>query len=193
MGSDKAFLKLGDKTFLERAATALQAISQKVFVVGNNLPTDLFLPVVADVYENGATKDKASIIGLYSALTNSKSEWTAVLACDLPFITGEFFSQLAALGNLQKNISDVILPVQRDNKIQPLSALYKTETCLSPIEKMIAAGNFRLSEIFEHLKTRRVSFSEIEDLPNAENFFFNVNTTEDLKQAEEVCASLKIN
>lgn len=187
MKSDKAFLRLGGKTFIERAAAALQAISQNQYVIGGNLPDNLFLPVLPDVYQSDETEKRASIIGLHSALTYSKTRRTAVLACDLPFVTGELMTRLAAPDKINDpNNFDAIAPVQPDGRIQPLCAIYRREICLPTIEKMLVAGNFRLQEIFAQVNTRRIGFSEIADLPNAENFFFNVNTPEDLSRAIEI-------
>lgn len=187
MKRHKAFLELGGKSFLERAAVALHAVSQNLYVIGNSLPDNLFLPVVPDIYQISENKKRASIIGVHSALFNSKAEWTAILACDLPFASGELLARLATLGNISgKSDFDAVVPVQPDGKLQPLCAIYKTKVCLPQIKKMIAAGNFRLREIFSELNTRRVYFSEIADLPNAQNFFFNVNTPEDFCAAEEI-------
>ncbi|MGI8494611.1 MAG: molybdenum cofactor guanylyltransferase, partial [Pyrinomonadaceae bacterium] len=87
--------------------------------------------------------------------------------------------------NSQNNF-DAIAPVQPDGRIQPLCAIYKREICLPIIEKMLAAGNFRLQEIFTRVNSRLIDFSEIADLPDAENFFFNVNTPEDFRRAEQI-------
>jgi molybdopterin-guanine dinucleotide biosynthesis protein A len=187
MGKDKAFLRVGGKTLIECAADALSAVSANPHIVGNDLPGDLFLPVVSDVRSIGGTEKRASIIGLYSALTHSKSEWTAILACDLPFVSRELFSRLALLGEVfEKNAFEAVAPVQPDGTIQPLCAFYKTAVCLPVIEKMFAANDFRLQGIFRQVNARLVKFSEIADLPNAENFFFNVNTPEDLQRASEI-------
>lgn len=187
MGNDKAFLRLGGKTFIERAAAALQSISQRQYVIGDVLPDDLFLPVLPDFYQIGETEKRASIIGLHSALTYSKTNWTAVLACDLPFVTNELIKRLAALGEVNNpNNSAAIAPLQPDGRIQPLCAFYKREICLPIIEKMLAAGNFRLQEIFTQVNSRLINFSEIADLQNAENFFFNVNTPEDFHRANDI-------
>lgn len=187
MGSDKAFLRLGGKTFIKRAATALQLISQHQSVIGDVLPDDLFLPVMPDIYQIGETEKRASIIGLHSALTYSKKHWTAILACDLPFVTNELMKRLAKVGEINsQNNFDAIAPVQPDGRIQPLCAIYKREICLPIIEKMLAAGNFRLQEIFTRVNSRLIDFSEIADLPDAENFFFNVNTPEDFRRAEQI-------
>jgi molybdopterin-guanine dinucleotide biosynthesis protein A len=51
---------------------------------------------------------------------------------------------------------------------------------------MVAANDLRLQGIFRQVNARLVKFSEIADLPNAENFFFNVNTPEDLQRASEI-------
>jgi molybdopterin-guanine dinucleotide biosynthesis protein A len=37
-----------------------------------------------------------------------------------------------------------------------------------------------------NVRTRHVQFVELRDMPGANNFFFNVNTQEDLKKAQAI-------
>ncbi|MBK6725484.1 MAG: NTP transferase domain-containing protein [Acidobacteria bacterium] len=37
---------------------------------------------------------RGAIVGLYTALLSAKTEWIAVLACDLPFVTGELMTRM---------------------------------------------------------------------------------------------------
>ena len=187
MGKDKALLTLGGKTFVERAAFALRAVSQNLCLVGDNLKGEMFLPTAPDVHKIKAEKKRASIIGVHSALFHAQMQWAAILACDLPFVTGELLTRLADLGKIyEKSDLAAVVPIQPDGKIQPLCAFYKPAVCLPRIEEMLAARKFRLQEIFGKIKTKFVEFSEIADLPNAKNFFFNVNTPEDLRRAEKI-------
>jgi molybdopterin-guanine dinucleotide biosynthesis protein A len=55
---------------------------------------------------------------------------------------------------------------------------------LPEIEKLVAGGTPRA--LLANVRTRFVAFPEVCDLPGAESFFFNVNTPEDLKQAEAI-------
>ncbi|CAN5651333.1 molybdenum cofactor guanylyltransferase [soil metagenome] len=186
MGKEKAHLNLAGKTFLMRAASALRAVAPDVSLIGGNSDTDLGLPVLPDVYASEAIEKRASVIGLHAALVYSKAAWTAVLACDLPFVTGELMKRLVELGNTERGVSGAVIPVQPDGMIQPFCALYNTHVCLPLVERMLAEGSRRAQEIVGRLPARYVKFSEVSDLADAEKFFFNVNTPQDLRMAVEL-------
>ena len=76
MGRNKASLRLGGKTFVERAARSLESISgTRIYIVGECANNNLNLPVVADLSDK---KIRGSIIGLYTALSNAKTELAAI-------------------------------------------------------------------------------------------------------------------
>ena len=95
MKRDKAELLLGGKTFIEHAAFSLQTIApQNIYTVGNGKKESFGLPVLSDAIDKNT---RGAIIGLYTTLVHTKAEWTAVLACDFPFMTGELFEKLISL------------------------------------------------------------------------------------------------
>jgi len=183
MGRAKANLFLGGKTFVERAASALSAIAAtRLFVVGNLTEKSHGLPILPDetVGENNEQK-RGAIVGLHAALSNANADWAAVLACDLPFASGEFFKKLASF---DRKDFDAVVPVQQDLRAQPLCALYRRESCLPIVETMLAGDDWSLQELLRRVETRFVGFDEISSLPLAERFFFNVNTPEDFSKAQ---------
>lgn len=178
MGMDKATLRLGAHSFVEKIAAALSAISETVRVVGGEAEkTDARWPVVADVH-----KEWGALGGLHAALAACRTDWAAVVACDLPFVTAELFVRLAALS---ENFAAVV-PVQTDNRLQPLCALYRKRACLRQVEELIESGERRPRMLLERVGARRVLPAELADLAGAELFFTNVNTPGDYAQAKEV-------
>ncbi|MDQ3179833.1 MAG: molybdenum cofactor guanylyltransferase [Acidobacteriota bacterium] len=189
MGQAKANLLLGGKTFARRAASALSAVAApgRLFIVGN-LKENLFdLPILPDEFDGENDKRKrAAIVGLHAALKNSNANWAAVLACDLPLVTGELFQKLASLRNEN---SDAVVPLQPDGeRMQPLCALYRRDACLPVIETILGGDDWSLQKLLRRVETRFVRFDEISDLPRAEYFFLNVNTPEDYEVAQAALA-----
>ena len=176
MGTDKAQLRLGAQSFPERIAAALSAIAVQVRIVGAHANAGAW-PFVADVH-----REWGALGGLHAALNACRSEWAAVVACDLPLVTGELFVRLA---RLRENF-EAVVPVQRDEREQPLCALYRREPCLRRTEELIAAGERRPRVLLKSVRARRVAFSELADLSGAEQFFTNVNTPDDYAQAKRV-------
>jgi molybdopterin-guanine dinucleotide biosynthesis protein A len=52
---------------------------------------------------------------------------------------------------------------------------------------LIAGGEHTPRALLANVKTRWVQPEELNDLPGAENFFFNMNTPEDYEQAKQIC------
>jgi molybdopterin-guanine dinucleotide biosynthesis protein A len=177
MGADKAQLKLGGRSFVERVAEALVPIARRVRVVGARDETLMYpLTVVQDVY-----REWGALGGLHGALMACHAPWAAVVACDLPFVTGELFVRLASL----REDFDAVVPAQPDGRLQPLCALYRREACAARAEELILSGERRPRALLQSIKARLVAPLELADLHGSSHFFTNLNTPEDFAQARE--------
>jgi molybdopterin-guanine dinucleotide biosynthesis protein A len=173
MGTDKAKLRIEQQTFTERIAATLLQITDSVSIVGRELD-DSGLPGVADVYPKWG-----ALGGIHAALSACRREWAIVVACDLPFVTPDLFMFLAEM----RLDHEAVVPVQMDDRPQPLAALYRVEPCLTRATDIIAAGRHRPLDLLEAVKTRWVSFAEIRNLAQSERFFVNINTPSDYYEA----------
>lgn len=192
MGEDKFSLDLNGKTFLEIATETLQKFGDVSFVVSRDkgqATRDKGQKIVRDIYQN-----RGALGGIHAALTHSKSDWTIILACDYPFVTVDLIWLFVSSAMLE-NEFDAFAPIQSDGKIQPLCAVYKTETCRKILSEMLEneAENYSVRDFLNRIKTRYIQFSEIEHLPNSEHFFFNVNTPEDFILAVKLQETLTKN
>lgn len=181
MGTDKARLTLGGRTFTERIAAALGAIAARVCVVSarpdaTNLKANLNLPLVEDVY-----RGCGALGGLHAALSACQTQWAAVVSCDLPFVTGDLFARLR---ELRTEDADAVVPRQKDGRAQPLCALYATARSLQLADRLLREGERRPRVLLQQARTRWVAPEELADLRDAELFFLNVNTPEDYEQAK---------
>ncbi|HEY9404467.1 MAG TPA: molybdenum cofactor guanylyltransferase [Pyrinomonadaceae bacterium] len=176
MGTDKAHLRLGGRTFMERAANALGAIATRISIVSARPDAaGLNLPVVEDIY-----RDCGALGGLHAALSACRAPWAAVVSCDLPFVTGELF---ARLGGLRTEDAAAIVPRQPDGRPQPLCALYSPARCLGLAARLLSEGERRPRVLLQQARTRWVVPAELADLRDAELFFLNVNTPTDYERA----------
>ena len=89
MGSDKAFLRLGDETLLSQALKLASAVVSEVWIVGDAKKFAAFGRVVEDVY-----RERGPLGGIHAALSSSTTELNLMLAVDLPFVTPEFLQYL---------------------------------------------------------------------------------------------------
>ena len=177
MGRDKALLDVGGQPLLGRIAGELSAVASAVSLVGARQPYSS-LKNVPDVHQHWG-----ALGGIHAALMAAKTDWAAVVACDLPFVTSELFERLATFAS---HTVDTVVPVQADGRPQPVCALYRRMTCLPEIEMLVTTGEHTPRALLANVRTRYVQFSEIRDLPGAEHFFFNVNTPEELERARDI-------
>src|ERR1044071_3565938 len=93
MGEDKSLLSLGGRTFVGAAAEALRAVAARVSVVSSRPGAESHgLRVVPDLRAG-----LGALGGLHAALSSCGAEWAAVVACDLPFVTGSLLARLASM------------------------------------------------------------------------------------------------
>src|SRR5919107_2658543 len=176
MGEDKSLLRLDGQTFVESAARALLAVTARASVVSSRAGAESHeLPVVEDLRAG-----LGALGGLHAALAACRAEWAAVIACDLPFVTGELLARLLSECTAE---TDAVVPVQEDGRVQPLCALYRAGVCLEQVEELIRAGELRPRVLLTRVRSRLVAFEELRDLEGSARFFFNVNTPEDYTRA----------
>jgi molybdopterin-guanine dinucleotide biosynthesis protein A len=181
MGTDKSRLLFGGRTSVERIAAELRSITPRISLVGpNREDSDPDLKIVPDTHEHWG-----ALGGIQAALGAGRADWALIVACDTPFVTRDLFSRLQMLSRQES--PEAVVPIQSDERPQPLCALYRREPCLLEAEKLIAGGEHTPRALLANVKTRWVQSEELADLPGAEDFFFNVNTPEDYERAQEIC------
>jgi len=189
MGTDKALLTIKGQTFLERIAEEMSGVVNSISVVGSLRPpgeinlrnselrrTGISVTQVPDVYPNWG-----ALGGVHAALSACASEWALVVACDFPFVTREFFTQLSE----RRQDFEAVAPVQTDLIPQPLCSLYKVAPCLERSEQLIKSGERKPIALLQSVRTRWISFDEISDLQGAGDFFDNINSPEDYDRIAE--------
>jgi molybdopterin-guanine dinucleotide biosynthesis protein A len=193
MGRTKASIDFGGSKLFERPVRALLSICNgDIALVGENSGqmasfSRLPLKPVSDTRMTAHGKnERASIIGVHSALANSECPWAAVLACDLPFVTTELMRVLAT--HISDDV-DAVVPVQPDGRPQPLCAIYNVDRCLPVIGSMLGQGELRMSKVMSALSVKYIAFEEFESLPNSSVLFLNINRPEDLERAAAAYSS----
>src|SRR3954453_3010010 len=86
MGTNKALLKINEKTNIERIADTLKLSFNDIILVTNH-PEDyqfLGLKMVSDYYP-----DKGPLAGVHAGLLSSTYDTNFIVACDMPFVSGE--------------------------------------------------------------------------------------------------------
>ncbi|HKP10862.1 MAG TPA: molybdenum cofactor guanylyltransferase [Blastocatellia bacterium] len=174
MGRDKAWLELGGVTMIERVVAALRPVTARVTVIANRSEyTRLNLPVVADTYVGVGPLE-----AIRTALANARQPRVVLAGCDLPFVTPELFTHLLRVGGG----AQAVVPLNEGGRFEPLCAVYSA-AALAAVTGLIAAGERKVSRLFERVPTRFVAFAELERLDGARLFFENINSPEDYERA----------
>ena len=176
MKIDKAFLEIGDKTFLANAVEILSVVcGNRVKIVLNHTQNSFienFPDGVSHIFD--AFENRGALGGIHAALENCATKYAIILAVDLPLVTGEAIKNLADI-TLSSSKFIAVVPRQTDGRLQPLCAVYNARYCLPMLENLLA-GNDSASvrDFLELIQPRFVAQEKLTNTNN-ENIFFNVN------------------
>lgn len=179
MGRDKAFLNIGDKTFVENAIDVLKPNCSQVKIVLNKSQTHFIekfpsnIPYIFDIYEN-----RGALGGIHAALKDYETEFAVILAVDLPFVTSEAIKNLIQIALKFEEFS-AFVPRQFDGRLQPLCAVFRVKNCLSQLEKILSKNES--SSVRDFLETIENKIIEAGNLSKNVNLFANVNYPQDFK------------
>ena len=170
MGTNKAFLELKGKTFIELQIELLREMFDEIFISANT-PSEyeyLNLPVFKDIYP-----DKGPLGGIYTSLINSSSFHTFMLACDMPFVESGLIKHLK---DLTKEY-DVVIP-KSEKGLEPLHAFY-SKKCIDPIKRELDENNLRIISFFPHVNVKIVELNSLPPSDSFRNSIKNLNTRDE--------------
>ena len=139
MGTPKALLTFAGVTFFDRAAQALAPVVERTVVLGRGA-----VPASAERFSRVDDLDAAGPLGglLAAAVFAPEAAWL-VVACDLPLLTVEALTWLAA----QRSVDHwAVLPRVRGDRVEPLAALYEPEAA-PHLRALAASGRFSLQPL----------------------------------------------
>lgn len=168
---------------IQHVLARLTGLGDETLVTSNN-PDELAfldLPIVSDE-EPGA----GALWGLHTALRAARGDFVLIVACDMPFINRLLLEHLVALSPK----ADVVVPRWND-RYQTMQSVYARKKCLKAVEETLARGDRRMISFYPQVKVRMVSPEEVTEFDPTGYSFFNVNTPEDLIEAERLIAQAR--
>jgi molybdopterin-guanine dinucleotide biosynthesis protein A len=168
MGTDKGFLKLNGKLFIEHIIAVLTPFVSEIIIVSNHPEYDNFkVKRVPDFVENAGP-----LAGVYSGLLASKTENNLVLSCDIPLINSEILAELV------RQIDDVseIIQIESNGKTMPLISVYN-QSCETVFSSLLNQGERRLRFAVNQCKVKNILLNK-----EQEKWVSNINTPEQLKE-----------
>ncbi|MEN8784979.1 MAG: NTP transferase domain-containing protein [Akkermansiaceae bacterium] len=172
MGQDKALLKIGGVSQLDRIVALVKPLTDQIFLsVAHDDESERLLPTLPDLEPS-----PGPLGGLQAAFhADPESSWL-VIACDLPMIQGEDLQSLVDQSDSSKDVACFLNPL--DDHPEPLCALYSPS----------AAG--KLAEVLEKNQrcARRflASLDRVDLIPSDLRALLNLNRPEHLVELQHL-------
>lgn len=182
-GRNKAFLKVGNKTILDRLIEAIGALFEEILLVTRQPEIYKELPARIKLVED-IFKKRSSLTGIHAGLANSDSPYCFIAPCDTPFIQPELVRFMCRAIDPE---ADVIVPAFEDH-YEPLCAIY-SKRCLPYIEDQLRRDDFKIIHFFDKISLKPLPVTELKKADPSLHSFFNVNTPEHYRNSLDVVKS----
>lgn len=179
MGTDKAWLIIDGKPMIEHVIDALAPATDEMAIIANS---PAFSKFGLEVFPDSQT-GVGPLEAIRTALANSHTPRVLLVACDLPFLTTEFFKLILSF----ECNHHAIVPVGPDGRQEPLCAIYDVRA-LKTVSRLIEQGYRKISILFDNVPTHFIPFEIINSLPGSDLFFENINTREDYERVLQLSA-----
>lgn len=166
MGRDKALLRLGGQTQLERTIRVVREITAQVIVVGREDIPDV--PAVQDI-----RRGIGPLGGLLTGLSATGCRYAVAVGVDHPYLKAEVLRHLAGLCPG----FDAVVPVSA-GRLHTTHAVYAAGT-VAIIDEQIARGEYSIRSLLARLNVRWVREEEVAQIEGAAASLRNVNTPEE--------------
>lgn len=171
MGSDKGFLMLNNKPFVQYSMDALKPLVSEIIIVSDNSDYDVFgLKRINDM-----TKNAGPLAGICSGLEASTTDYNLILSCDIPLINSKILQKLI------DNIDDTsqIIQIESNGKSMPLIAIYKKDVT-NIFNTFLQANERRLRVAIKGCISKNIVLEKEHEFST-----MNVNTQNEFKAIED--------
>jgi molybdopterin-guanine dinucleotide biosynthesis protein A len=196
MGQDKIWLPLGADAvpLIERVVARVRPLAEEFLFSAN--ASEPFTELVASLRGQGieaqVVPDRypgaGPLAGLHAGLSAARCDLLLAVAGDMPFINPALVAHLVELmPGFDVVIPELPHPLTGQPVKEPLHALYR-RSCLGAVAARLAAGDRPLVSFLPDVRVHVVRPDEIRRFDPDLRSFFNVNTPEDWRAAEQLLA-----
>ncbi|MGZ7159965.1 MAG: molybdenum cofactor guanylyltransferase, partial [Methanobacterium sp.] len=131
MGKDKCSLLFKWKPMILHVYDEVKDIADGIIIILRDLEQVNEYGKLLKVEKNTVivtdeSKDQGPLVGIFSGLSNIKSDKALVLPCDSPYISKEFIFKMFKF--MDGSGFDAVVPLWDDGHIEPLHSIYKKDT-----------------------------------------------------------------
>jgi molybdopterin-guanine dinucleotide biosynthesis protein A len=177
-GQNKAFIRIGGRRIVDRLVDTYRRLFEQVVLVTNDPGAymDVDARIVSDHYP-----ERSSLNGLHAGLFAADREFAFFTACDAPFATPALIR--CVLDRIDSK-TDIVIPCTAAG-FEPMFAVYR-KTCLPAMTHQLEQGLLKIQGLFRKVRVKTVDEAVLRQADPELISFFNINTPEDLKQAETI-------
>ncbi len=173
MKTNKALLGWRGSTILEELHKNLKHVFLQVYVVIKHfylLDSNKF-DLVFDEHS-----DYCPLVGVLAAIKHTDKSYVFIKACDNPLFSRQLVEQMYE----KSKKYDIVVPRTADG-YHPLFGFY-SKKCLSVIDNMINAGDYRIINLYEKMNTYFVDDNFVSKFDNEGVSLKNLNTPQDFHE-----------
>ena len=177
-GTEKALLQVGGVRILDRIYDIFSDLFEEIILVTNTPQKflDWDLLIVSDLFPI-----RSSLTGIHAGLFYMTNPFAFVSACDTPFLKKELVETV--IGKIEPQI-DIVMPATSAG-FEPLCAAY-SKRCLQPAQHHLEQEKLKIIKTFRKSRIKTISEKVLRKIDPDLQSFFNINTPDDLKRAEEM-------
>ena len=173
MGTDKALLPFGGQTLLEYIAHEAASIFEETLVIVDNKEKTANLNLVGAKVSEDMIKNKGPLCGIYTGLSQSKTQANCVLTCDMPFVDRELLREFKSCWDEN---DEVLCLGNEQGRPEPFPGFYHRSS-RHMIRLLIDKEIYAMHMFLDFVSVKMVAINK------GPKIFTNMNTVEDYHQA----------
>jgi molybdenum cofactor guanylyltransferase len=169
MGQDKALMRIGGRTLLERALEKLPGAR----IAGARSDLSAFAPVIPDIHP-----DCGPLSGIESALAATHATYNVFLPVDMPLLPASFLTWMLQRAQITGSLATIPCI---NGQPQPLCAVYQRDL-LPSVTTALARGEYKVMAAFsqaELFDVEMLASTSLQPATPVYRWFHNCNTPED--------------
>ncbi|WP_128426829.1 molybdenum cofactor guanylyltransferase [Gudongella oleilytica] len=179
MGFDKQLLRLRERSLIEGLIRRLGGSFDETIVVTNR--PELYIGL-ADKITGDIIPDMGPLSGIHAGLSAASSEYSFVIACDMPQLNTKYIDYMMELLNKNESMACI---TKFGDWIEPFNAFY-SKALIDHIESFLMGGGKAVHRLLMNHNVEYIPEEVARGFSPDWGMFFNLNTREDLlKYTEE--------
>ena len=193
MGRSKATVPFLGEPLIWRGINRLLPLADE-FIITTNEPENLdFLDDLVELGKIRLVTDeydqRGALRGVYTAINAASNEYVALVACDMIFPSRNLIS--AELEALMEEGADAAVPKTKHG-YEPFHGVYRRSSCLPIIHEATETGEAKANAWLDKIDVVEFDGQRVAEAEPRGGCFINVNTPEELADAQERILSGKI-